>query len=265
MILAIALMLQDAAPSATAAKPLNLPEWITDDDYPAIALRNREAGQVKFGLTVAGDGSVERCRITGSSGSAALDEATCSLLTRRARFSVSRPGMPYYGSVIWQIPPTPPQPIAWWHIALTLRISAEDKVLGCEETLGGTVPRAMNAPCDEAAQGLPPGMLEAVGGMGKPRTLTLEYSNWFGTDAAPAGLYSKPSQVVIGRQRVQFDITESGKVENCREIPTGQGGILEGRPSPCSGEIDPFVPPLDRAGKPHATTGTMEIAISRTP
>ncbi|NYT39600.1 TonB family protein [Sphingomonas sp. R-74633] len=265
MILAMLLMLQDASPSATAAKPLNLPEWITEDDYPASALRNREEGQTKFRLTVAGDGSVERCDITGSSGSAALDEATCALLTRRARFSVSRPGMPYNSSVIWQIPPTPPQPIAKSHIAAILRISADDKVLGCEEKLEGTVSSAMNAPCDEAAQGLPPGMLEAIGGMGKPRTLTMEYSNWFGTDAALAGLYSRPGQVVVGRTRVQFDITESGKVENCREVPTGQEGILEGRPSPCSGGIDPFVPPLDRAGKPHVTTGTMEIAISRTP
>ncbi|WP_163596934.1 energy transducer TonB, partial [Klebsiella pneumoniae] len=86
-------------------------------DYPASALRNDEEGEVKFKLTVAGDGNVERCEITASSGFADLDAATCALIARRARFSAPRPGMPYHSSVIWQIPPTPPRPIVSAHVA----------------------------------------------------------------------------------------------------------------------------------------------------
>ena len=68
-----------------------------------------------------------------------------------------------------------------------------------------------------------------------------------------------------GAGQIQFDIAESGKVENCRDVPTGQEGVLDFMPSPCSWGPGPYVPPLDAAGKPHATTGTMEVAISRTP
>ena len=62
----------------------------SSDDYPALARNRREEGTVQAELTVGKDGRVTGCRILRSSNSQALDTATCSILTRRARFTPAR-------------------------------------------------------------------------------------------------------------------------------------------------------------------------------
>lgn len=257
------LAVQDAA--QPKLRPLNRPEWITADDYPASALRNNEEGVVKFKLTVAGDGSVAHCDITASSGFADLDVATCTLIAQRARFKAPKPNMPYYGSVGWKIPEVEPQPIAWVHAAAIIGISANDEILGCEEKTEGTVTEAIGKPCHGIAGPVPAEMLVALGGAGKPRTITLEYGSWFGGEAEPANLYSRPGQVTLGHRRFRFDIAQSGKIENCQEIATGQEGILVHMPSLCENGLGPFSPPVDAAGRPRVTTGMVDVAFSRTP
>ncbi len=66
----------------------NVPErnWISGDDYPPSSLRGNEEGTTKVKYTVNAQGRVENCVITSSSGSAALDRATCTAITRRGRF-----------------------------------------------------------------------------------------------------------------------------------------------------------------------------------
>lgn len=65
-------------------------QWTSDDDYPAEALRNREQGTTGVGLTVSASGRVTACRIVQSSGSTALDQATCRILPRQLRFKPAR-------------------------------------------------------------------------------------------------------------------------------------------------------------------------------
>lgn len=60
--------------------------WFTDDDYPPEAKRAGQQGRVAVLLTIATNGMVRDCRITSTSGSASLDEATCRLAMRRGRF-----------------------------------------------------------------------------------------------------------------------------------------------------------------------------------
>lgn len=60
------------------------------DDYPQSALRNDEQGITAVRLSIGLDGRVAGCTVTSSSGSSALDNATCSILTRRARFIPAR-------------------------------------------------------------------------------------------------------------------------------------------------------------------------------
>jgi TonB family protein len=61
--------------------------WVTPDDYPARALRDNQQGTVRVKLEISATGAVSNCSVTQSSGYSALDEATCSLITRRARFT----------------------------------------------------------------------------------------------------------------------------------------------------------------------------------
>ena len=84
--------------------------WATTNDYPTRALREEREGTTSFRVTVGPDGRVTGCEITGSSGSDDLDNATCSNVTRRARFNPATDGdgNPTSGSysnrVRWVIP-----------------------------------------------------------------------------------------------------------------------------------------------------------------
>jgi protein TonB len=83
---------------------------VTQDDYPASALREEAAGTTATRLSVGADGRVTACDITGSSGNASLDQAACRNLQRRARFepALDRDGNPVASSfpkrIVWRLP-----------------------------------------------------------------------------------------------------------------------------------------------------------------
>jgi TonB family protein len=68
----------------------DLSSVFSDRDYPAEAIRRGEQGVATFTLDVDEAGQVSACRITGSSGSAMLDETTCRIARERARFQPAR-------------------------------------------------------------------------------------------------------------------------------------------------------------------------------
>jgi protein TonB len=84
--------------------------WATTNDYPTRALREERAGVTGFRVAVGADGRVTSCTVTSSSGSPDLDEATCSNVTRRARFNPATDGEgqpttgSYTGRIRWVIP-----------------------------------------------------------------------------------------------------------------------------------------------------------------
>ena len=53
-------------------------------------MRNEEQGTTRFRLAVGANGQVTECSVIGSSGSSALDSATCRLMKQRARFVPAR-------------------------------------------------------------------------------------------------------------------------------------------------------------------------------
>lgn len=59
---------------------------IRDRDYPAAASRARVGGEVEVRFTIQPTGRVTGCRVTRSSGDAALDATTCRLIQERFRF-----------------------------------------------------------------------------------------------------------------------------------------------------------------------------------
>jgi TonB family protein len=93
------------------ARPMgNQTLWVTPEDYPREALRQRAEGVTRFTVDVGKNGRVSKCRIIGSSGFRALDAATCKLISDRARFFQTRDsrGHPaagtYSNSVRWVAP-----------------------------------------------------------------------------------------------------------------------------------------------------------------
>ena len=85
--------------------------WFTTDDYPAAAIRAEAEGTVAVSLALGPDGRVAACSVTTSSGSSALDQATCRLYRARARFTPARDAQgaaiasTYADRVRWQLPP----------------------------------------------------------------------------------------------------------------------------------------------------------------
>jgi periplasmic protein TonB len=84
-----------APPTAATTPPPPQSDWppvsrFSDDDYPAAALRGEDQGTTRYRIDIGPDGRVARCTITGSSGSNALDLATCRIVRARTRFAPAR-------------------------------------------------------------------------------------------------------------------------------------------------------------------------------
>jgi protein TonB len=84
--------------------------WVTSEDYPPGALREGVTGTVGISVAIGIDGRVQGCEVTKSSGNAQLDDTTCRLYARRARF---KPGLDAEGKPVaahfadrirWELP-----------------------------------------------------------------------------------------------------------------------------------------------------------------
>lgn len=99
-----------AHPAAELARPtVSINGLFATVGYPELAKARLEQGQTNYSLTVNGAGLPTRCDITRSSGSAALDEQTCRVVMRGARFAPDPAGPSailrrYDGGVSWKLP-----------------------------------------------------------------------------------------------------------------------------------------------------------------
>ncbi|WP_233396880.1 energy transducer TonB [Qipengyuania sp. YIM B01966] len=94
-----------------AARPRNAAlGWVTQDDYRASWINRELTGSVGFVLEIDANGRVASCRVTRPSGHSELDQATCALISRRARFEPARDSSgaavmgSYSGTVTWTLP-----------------------------------------------------------------------------------------------------------------------------------------------------------------
>lgn len=114
MAMAVALAAQPTEARAPQRARANLSQYFSADDYPETALTRRAEGTTQFRLDIDAEGAVVRCSVTRTSGNAALDAATCSVLLGRARYLPARDrrGRPIdgrdEGRVTWRLPPLPP-------------------------------------------------------------------------------------------------------------------------------------------------------------
>ena len=115
-----AMMLMLAAPTKAVSPPDGLERpgklatnpylWVTMEDYPPQAKRQGREGTVSFLVHYGMDGMPTGCDIQSSSGHADLDEKTCDLLWKRARFIPGRNAQgdalsgTYRNRVHWRVP-----------------------------------------------------------------------------------------------------------------------------------------------------------------
>jgi protein TonB len=100
-----------APPPFQRARPLQpFQSYLMPGDYPAAALSARAEGRVAFELAALPDGRVYFCRVMQSSGSAALDAATCRILRARVRYVPARDEAgravvdDMFGVIEWRLP-----------------------------------------------------------------------------------------------------------------------------------------------------------------
>jgi protein TonB len=93
------------------ARPRNDPAgWVSTSDYRSSWINREWTGTASFRVEVSADGRVANCTIVGSSGHAELDQATCDLVSRRARFDAARNARgektsgSYASAVRWELP-----------------------------------------------------------------------------------------------------------------------------------------------------------------
>jgi len=124
----------EAARVVVPAQPRGDPQLlIGGKDYPASALRAGEQGTVRYTLEIGADGRVKGCRVTQSSGSARLDNATCRIMTERGRFTPARDGegqpapSEEVQAVAWSLPAE--ARVVHWGYGMASNVSAPPPVM----------------------------------------------------------------------------------------------------------------------------------------
>lgn len=278
MILAMALgfaalqTTQDSGKARRVAPAENPANWVTDDDYPAEALRQDQSGTVGFRLLIGSKGEVTGCEVTSSSGSSVLDQASCSLLSARAKFkpALDASGKPiasqFNSRFTWKIPPTLPEAIENWYIAATVQVSEEGVPLSCAPESSGKLGKMGYDPCSAFRLGTPsPFLAEVTGISGKTYTFLAESALVFdGFGAAPDFRYLKPGHRLVALKKTRFEVSESGTVEKCEDLPTGKEGVLAKFPSICGDQRASFAPAQTTDGKPRRVTAMVWTIASVT-
>lgn len=110
-LLACAEEARNALPEPERLQRASLASYFSSNDYPMSAVDAREQGTVRFWIEVSAEGRVTECHIVQSSGSAALDAATCRVMRERARYTPARdangrPVASYDGdyTLTWRLP-----------------------------------------------------------------------------------------------------------------------------------------------------------------
>lgn len=211
----IALALLLAGGPQAAAPDTDPATWITPEDYPAEALRANAEGRVRVDLAVDRSGAVTGCTVVESSGSAALDAATCALMRTRAHFTSARDagGRPLAATVRqavrWQIPR---EALADQRLAVAVMLD-QGKVASCTVSADtGEVARGED-PCAFYAR---PDVLRAIVGdaLDGARSITVAMSMTVGEHPPPP---------VRGRRFViaeaLFTLGEDGAIASCTPRP----------------------------------------------
>lgn len=154
------------ANNKSGPKPIVSPGlWVTNDDYPAAAIRAGQSGTVGFTLKVDASGKVTECVVDSSSGSSLLDSTTCTLLRARVAFSPARDekGRAVAGSFSsrfrWELP-SPNQPIPWSadqdvKIEMDASYGADGALISCKGTASKTVTSTSEQLCAQVPRSAP--------------------------------------------------------------------------------------------------------------
>ncbi|MBO9712860.1 energy transducer TonB [Sphingomonas sp.] len=212
---------QSPPPPNSRVSPRDAPQnWVTNDDYPAGAIRQYEQGSVGFRLDIEADGRVSRCTLTRSSGWPLLDVTTCALLRRRARFY---PATDSQGAAIpstwssrftWRMPDMAVSPRASWAVVTSFLVDERGGISNCKVRRFGAVPSEPADPC-ELARGMPDYIGVLLHGEGEGiRLVTRIDTQQFETMPLPR--YAPPAGEAVYRTESAFALDAQGFITACK-------------------------------------------------
>ncbi len=219
---------ESGAGGARARFPLGM--LVTSSDYPPEAIRGGEQGTTGFRLVVTADGAVSDCTVIQSSGSAALDAATCRLMSSRAKFTpaLDAKGKPsidtVHARIVWRLPP---QSVVVPDVALIrFVLGADGKPRDCT-AFSQSVGRTQETKAPDCGDRPPPAAVIAVlrnaGGAG---TLRVRFESRLLRDAAePWPKLERLGLKVIGFDLVRMRVAPGGKVLDCFVLERQSGGL----------------------------------------
>ncbi|MFC7537999.1 energy transducer TonB [Sphingomonas sp. GCM10030256] len=222
---------------ATGPSPRQpLPSLISAADYPAEAMRNDIGGASGVVLLISSIGRVGGCHVEKSSGSAALDSATCRLLASRARFIPAKDedGQPVESAtrvrIQWKLPPR--LPLTDWSTKVVAAFGADGQVKSCEETLQG-----LTRPPGVTCKGIQAVRQQAMGGESQPagpisaRMIVTAQLVSSGADVAPVRV---PADRLLMRVVAELTVGTDGRIAACT-VKEKQGVLpaLSSRPPDC--------------------------------
>jgi TonB family protein len=272
MILALsALLLQPSLPAATPSpaapwspasppRPLApLGSLIQSADYPKKSLRRDEEGIVYYRMRISAKGRVARCAIVQSSGYERLDNATCALVTERARFFPARdpdqkpvPG-DLVGRAVWRIKsPLMTHPVGQVHLVGTMTATPAGAI-SCSTSLED-YPQPDHCASETA---------DRLSEMAREEGRTFDHV--IRTKIALAGEVPAVEAVVTGapifETEAAVDLAADGSIKDCRILRSEALAPLADRivkPSPCAA----FAPGPRRLFDPAADVSERSLDVT---
>lgn len=229
MIAAVGAPIAQAETKERAPKPIDGPQ-ITAYDYPPAAMRAGEEGKVAVAVAVDASGQAIGCRIVTSSGSSALDQASCRAM-QRGRFEPARDANgraiagTYSRQLSWKLPKgmvsklgdTMTQGITW-------EIDATDRMVSCTQIAGDL---SVNCP---PGYGQQKGILDriarlrAVSGITGPMRSTFVVRTAIDAKDPPVGLPAlAPGDVLTDEIVSRFATDVTGRPTDCTSTVAGIG------------------------------------------
>lgn len=251
-----------AAPGkpVTAPKPQVDPQTLVEEvAYPEEALDALAQGKVTARLAVGARGTVTGCTILTGSGSAALDEESCTLFRSGSlRFDPARDAAgravasSHVASVTWRLPSNAaPLPLAGGSSLVRYTLAPDGTMTACAVAVSGSVPQRAGGSC--AKDNLP---YDGVAATWRANTadgpVTIIRRDEFVVGGVPATppLPLPPGYKVFATRNYDLDISDGGWILGCEPLASEP-------------ESTPFVtcPELARYARPAGMTNLLLVAM----
>ncbi|MBC7522459.1 MAG: energy transducer TonB [Sandarakinorhabdus sp.] len=219
---------------AAASPPTWGPRWaISIDDYPPSAFRARREGTARFEVAVDETGAPAKCTIIKSSGHQKLDDRTCELVMKRAKFKPARddagnavPGT-FRHLVLWHVASTPQSLPAYAGYGVTVAFDSAGAVTSCKVAslvTGYELTPGQAGKCESMGNA---GVFSELLGRPTAGLETATYRFWL-HDRRFGGQLPTDQPVRSLRAHVVFDLADDGAITWCEIVlppPTPTAGV----------------------------------------